>query len=185
MAAPPARPSRFEVLVADDDPDIRDLLGEFFRDRELAVAMAHDGRAAISELEQSRGRYGMVVTDIGMPGADGFTVLTAARESCPGAYVVIMTGFATLESAVRAVRLGAHDYVTKPFSLGQIDVILDRAFLHSASSGARPRPSAAPSADLPKTLDSRLADIDARLSSIERTLGQILPLIGPPITRGR
>lgn len=165
--------------MADDDPDIRDLLGEFFRGRDMEVALVHDGRAAISELQRSGGRYGLVVTDIGMPGADGFSVLQAARRASPDAYVVIMTGFATLDSAVRAVRLGAHDYVTKPFSLGQIDVILDRAIAHSCApedEGERPVTPAAGSAT---TLDSRLAEIDGRLAALERIAAQILSILNP------
>src|SRR5262245_34985418 len=110
------------VLVVDDDPDILDTLADYLRQRGLTVATAHDGRAAIAALE--RGGYRLVLTDINMPGADGFEVLRAARAANSGVYVVVMTGYASLESAITAVRTGAYDYLTKPFSLGQIEVML-------------------------------------------------------------
>jgi DNA-binding NtrC family response regulator len=92
----------------------------------LAVTGATDGRAAIATLERSNGKYGMVVTDLSLPGADGLAVLRAARQANVSCYVVIVTGYASLDSAIAAVRLGAYDYLTKPFSLGQLDVVLQR-----------------------------------------------------------
>jgi DNA-binding NtrC family response regulator len=67
-----------------------------------------------------------VLTDINMPGADGFEVLKTARAGNRSCYVVMITGYATLDSALRAVREGAYDYLAKPFSLGQLDVMLAR-----------------------------------------------------------
>src|SRR5688572_31296403 len=61
-----------------------------------------------------------------MPGADGFEVLKTARAGNRACYVVMITGYATLDSALRAVREGAYDYLAKPFSLGQLDVMLAR-----------------------------------------------------------
>jgi two-component system response regulator AtoC len=159
--------SRLEVMVVDDEPEVRELLVEYLRDRGLIVATAHDGRAAIAALERSAGRYGMVLTDINMPGADGFEVLRAARAANASAYVVMITGYASLDSAIQAVRLGAHDYLTKPFSLGQIDVILkkiaDRLALERENRELTARSGAG----------SPSASIEARLEAIERTLARI------------
>src|SRR5262245_40472194 len=120
---PPDEYRSFDVLIADDDPTVCELLAEFFRSRGLNVSTVTDGRGAVTALERSEGCYRLVLTDIGMPGADGFAVLTAARKANPNAYVVIITGYASLDSAINAVRLGAQDYLPKPFSLGQIDVV--------------------------------------------------------------
>jgi DNA-binding NtrC family response regulator len=176
MGVPQSVSTAFDVLVADDDADIRDLLGEFFRDRGLRVAVAHDGRSAIAALEQSKGRYRLVVTDITMPGADGFAVLSAARTACTDAYVVMMTGFATLDSAVRAVRLGAQDYLTKPFLLGQLDVIVDRAITR-LSTVQTPTSNTGPAVHAVAGLEARLSEIDGRLSSVERGVDQLLALM--------
>src|SRR5262249_35197950 len=116
--------SGLEALVVDDDADIREVLADFLRQRGLTVATAADGRAAVAALERSAGRYTLVLTDINMPGADGFEVLKAARAVNASAYVVIITVYASIDSAVRAVRMGACDSLAKPFSLGQIDVLL-------------------------------------------------------------
>lgn len=160
----------FEALVVDDEPDIRDLLSEYFRARGLTTATAKDGRTAIAALERSGGRYGLVLTDINMPGADGFEVLRAARAVNVSAYVVIMTGYASLDSAIQAVRLGAHDYITKPFSLGQIEIMLskigDRVALEREN---RELTSRAPV--------SGLSLLESRLDAIERRLGRIETLL--------
>jgi DNA-binding NtrC family response regulator len=114
------------VLVVDDEPEIRELLVEYFRDHGCETATAGDGRAAIAALERDPARYRLIVTDLQMPGADGLAVLRAAKAANPSCYVVIITGYASLDSAIQAVRLGAYDYLTKPFSMGQIDVVVQR-----------------------------------------------------------
>ena len=115
-----------EVLVVDDDEAVREVIITYFSRLGMAVTGAMDGRAAVANLERSAGRYGVVVTDLSLPGADGLAVLRAARQANASCYVVIVTGYASLDSAIAAVRLGAYDYLTKPFSLGQLDVILKR-----------------------------------------------------------
>ena len=122
-----AQPRPFDALVADDDQGVRDLLTDFLGGRGLSVASAADGRAAVTALERSGGACRLVFADISMPGADGFSVLTAARAANPSAYVVMITGYGSLDTAISAVRLGAQDYLTKPFSLGQVDVVLKQA----------------------------------------------------------
>lgn len=160
----------FEALVVDDEPDIRELLSEYLHARRLTTAIAKDGRAAIAALERSAGRYGLVLTDINMPGADGFEVLRAARTVNASAYVVIITGYASLDSAIQAVKLGAHDYITKPFSLGQIDVILkkigDRVALECENRELTSRPPV-----------NGLSALQGHLDAIERRLARIEALL--------
>jgi DNA-binding NtrC family response regulator len=124
MPQPPH--TALNVLVVDDEPEIRELLVEYFRDHGFETATAGDGRAAIAALERDPARYRLIVTDLQMPGADGLAVLRAAKTANPSCYVVIITGYASLDSAIQAVRLGAYDYLTKPFSMGQIDVVVQR-----------------------------------------------------------
>jgi DNA-binding NtrC family response regulator len=164
-----------EVLVAEDDPDIRELLAEYLRGRGLTVATVQDGRAAVAALERSGGRYILVLTDINMPGADGYDVLRAARAVNASAYVVIMTGYASLDSAIQAVRLGARDYLTKPFTLGQIDVMLnavgDRIALERENRALTARASAQSSPAIVTKLEAierRLMRIEALLSDLRR-----------------
>ncbi|MFA5907819.1 MAG: response regulator [Vicinamibacterales bacterium] len=181
----------WEVLVVDDDGGIIDLILSYFNELRVPVTGASDGRAAIATLQRSNGRFGLVLTDLSLPGADGFAVLQAARHANPNCYVVIMTGYASLDSAVQAVRVGAYDYLAKPFSMGQLSVVLgriaDRTQLESAARDQQipPEPRAngrnrdavivemAPAAVT--TLDEmRMIRIETALARIETRLDQAL-----------
>jgi DNA-binding NtrC family response regulator len=173
MPTADGRRKPMEVLIIDDEPDIQELLAEHLRARGLKVATASDGLAAIAVLQRSPGLYGMVVTDLQLPGADGFAVLNAARAANPSVYVVIITGYASLDSAIQAVRLGAYDFLTKPFSLGQIDALLrrveDRQALEEENRALLRRIDTR-SAESAQGAHDRLAQIDARLAAIESVL---------------
>lgn len=159
--------------MVDDDPDIRELLVEHLRSKGFRVAAAADGRAAISAVERSPGHFGLILTDLQLPGADGLAVLRAAKQLNPGVHVVIITGYASLDSAIEAVRNGAYDYLTKPFSLGQLDVVLarirDRQALEQENRqlakqvGGREPVSGV-------NLTARLEAIDGKLDRIEHML---------------
>jgi two-component system response regulator PilR (NtrC family) len=113
------------VLVVDDERSMRELLSITLRQAGYEVAVAEGGRAAIERLR--RERFDLIVTDLRMQGTDGMAVLRAAREHAPDAVVVVMTAYASTETAVEAMKLGAYDYVTKPFKLDEIRVTLANA----------------------------------------------------------
>ncbi|MEZ5290649.1 MAG: response regulator [Vicinamibacterales bacterium] len=173
-----------EALVVDDDEAVREVISSYLTKLGLTVTGATDGRSAISAIERARGRFKVVVTDLGLPGADGLAVLKAARQANASCYVIIVTGYASLDSAIAAVRHGAYDYLTKPFSLGQLDVILrrivdreslereNRQLLHADTS---PWPARAPAGG---------TDLDARLSRIEGALERIEASLGLPVPAG-
>jgi two-component system response regulator HydG len=164
-----------EVLIVDDEPETRELLSEFCRSLGFGVTVAPDGRAAIAALERAPAHFGIVMTDLHMPGADGFEVLKAARTAHPSCYVVMVTGYATLDSAMRAVREGAYDYLPKPFALGQLEIVLgrirDRMALEQENRelARRVAPGAA-AAPLSGDVAWRLAAIEERLGHIEDLL---------------
>jgi DNA-binding NtrC family response regulator len=126
MTMPPDRQNAFGVLVVDDELEIRELLTDFFHQRSLSVTSAADGRAAILAIERAPSQFGLVLTDLKLPGCDGLEVLARARRVNPSMAVVIITGYSSLDSAIQAVRLGAYDYLTKPFALGQLEILLKR-----------------------------------------------------------
>lgn len=168
----------FQVLVVDDEADARELVVEYFHSLGFRVSGAQDGRGAIATLQSSNGRYGLVVTDLNLPGADGFAVLQAARQANAGCFVVIVTGYASLDSAIRAVRVGAYDYLTKPFSLTQLDVILarirDRLALEQRARAARARaPTPPATAGIPATAPP----VEQRLGALEQSVGRIEQLL--------
>jgi DNA-binding NtrC family response regulator len=100
------------ILVADDEPGVRESLAEILRDAGHHVVTAADGAAALKALDEHD--FGVVVTDLRMPGADGLAVLQRARAVAPQTLVLVMTAHGTVETAVEALRAGAADYVLKP-----------------------------------------------------------------------
>lgn len=162
-----------EALIVDDDERARELLSEFCRGQGFEVATAHDGRAAIAAITRDPGQFALIITDLNLPGADGFDVLRAAREANPSVYVVMITGYATIDSAVRAVREGAYDYLAKPFALGQLEVVLtrvrDRMALEEENRELSKRVSRDGST-VPVDLGWRLQAIEERLAHIEALL---------------
>jgi len=160
-----------DLLVVDDEAGVRELLVEFFEHQGCRVTAVVDGLAAVQAIERSPSRFTLVVTDLQLPGLDGLGVLRAAKKANPSCYVVLVTGFASLDSAVEAVRHGAYDYLTKPFSLGQLEVVLERVADRLALE-AENRQLARRLADLDggearHGVQARLDDIDARLARIE------------------
>lgn len=163
----------FEVLVIDDEVEVRDLMADYFSSQGFSVTRVSDGRAALVALERYPQRYGLIFTDLNMPGMDGFGVLAEARRLAPSSYVVIVTGYASLDSAIQAVRAGAYDYLPKPFALGQIDVILQRIANHVALDRASRRRGAAPAV----VTRPESGSIEARLAAIEQSLARLEHLI--------
>jgi DNA-binding NtrC family response regulator len=181
-----------EALIVDDDGEVRELLAEHVRSRGLKVGVASDGRAAIEAIRRSPGQFGLILCDLHLPGAGGLEVLQAARAANASCSVVIITGYASLDSAIQAVRLGAYDYVTKPFSLGQIDVILrrvqDRDALELENRRLLQRLEALDGSGAPPTsyqpasalAAGRLGQLEVRLDAIETTLRDVLEELRRP-----
>lgn len=112
------------LLIAEDDEAVRDLLRTVFQRPDLTVHLAGDGTEAIRILEQNP--LDVILTDLKMPGADGLAVLARARKVQPSVEVILMTGYATVETAVKAMKMGAFHYVTKPFDTEEVIQLVDR-----------------------------------------------------------
>ena len=115
------------ILVVDDKENILRLFERLLGDRHL-VTLAHDGAEALAKL--AAGEFDVVVSDVRMPGADGCAVLEAVKARAPGTEVILMTAFATVQSAVEAMRAGAYDYLQKPFDPDEAVVKIERAVEH-------------------------------------------------------
>jgi DNA-binding response OmpR family regulator len=125
------------ILIAEDDPNLREALVSYLREKGYAVDLARHGGEALNLIR--RHDYPLILTDLVMPEADGLEVLRAARQRNPAALVVIMTGHASLTSALQATREGAYDYLRKPFNLQEIEVAVDNAarLLHLREENGR------------------------------------------------
>jgi two-component system, NtrC family, response regulator PilR len=113
------------VLVVDDEQSMRDLLAIMLRQTGYEVAVADGGETAIERLKAET--FDLVVTDLRMRKVDGLTVLKAAKEHSPRTVVLVVTAYASTETAVEAMKLGAYDYVTKPFKLDELKVTVANA----------------------------------------------------------
>ena len=113
------------ILVIDDEQVIRDGVERALGSEGHSVEKAPDGLAGIEMLEEKR--FDIVLTDLMMPGMDGFAVLDWIRENRPQIQVIVITGFATVTKAVSAMKQGAFDFVGKPFTPDYIRVVVNRA----------------------------------------------------------
>jgi len=114
-----------KVLITDDDGDLRELLTEAVRNWGYAVSVAKDGEEALRRLRMDR--YDIVITDLMMPGMDGLTLLGKIKELDRDILVIIITGYATIETAVKAIEVGAYDYIAKPFRLDELMIVIKNA----------------------------------------------------------
>jgi two-component system response regulator PilR (NtrC family) len=114
------------VLVVDDEQSMREFLSIMLRKQGHDVVVAERGEDAIARLEGGE-RFSLVITDLKMPGIGGLEVLRGIKEIDPACQVVVMTAFATPETAISAIKDGAYDYITKPFKLDEARVVVDRA----------------------------------------------------------
>jgi DNA-binding NtrC family response regulator len=115
----------FDFLVVEDDQRMRELLRELFEREGYFVETASDGNRAF-ELLQGKA-FDIIITDLKMPDVDGMAVLEKAKETQPDALVIVITAYGTVESAVEAMKLGAYDYITKPFDPERLMLIIKRA----------------------------------------------------------
>ena len=114
------------VLVVDDDDAMRGALQEFLLLRGMKVRGCKDGGEALGLFNKEKEAFHIVLTDLNMPTVGGLEVLRAAKQRDAETQVVIITGFASLETAIDSMRQGAFDYVTKPFKLVEIDLIINK-----------------------------------------------------------
>jgi len=116
--------TRPRLLVVDDKDSMRELLGRVLSDA-YELTLAASGSEALAEVGSSA--FDLVLTDIRMPGADGFEVLKAVKATSPSTEVVLMTAYASVGKAVEAIKEGAYDYVQKPFDPDELSLVLARA----------------------------------------------------------
>ena len=113
------------VVVADDDEVFLEILAETVEQADAAVELAPDGLAALEQL--SAGDFDILISDLNMPRMDGLTLLRQVRTFYPHILCILITGFGSLESAIQALRLGAYDYIQKPFMMEQVGVTIRNA----------------------------------------------------------
>src|SRR2546430_8660898 len=110
------------ILFADDEKSLQEFMRSELPRLGHEVTVCPDGKAAVKTLESSI--FDAAILDLRMPGLNGIEVLERLKQVTPDTEVIIMTGHASMETAIEAVRLGALDYITKPCKLTEIDAVL-------------------------------------------------------------
>ena len=126
MTSNDGRQPRIKVLIAEDEENLGTILEQFLAGRGHQVTNVRDGRAALQALRADT--YDVALLDIVMPELDGLEVLKAVREETAPPEVIIITGNGTIETAITAMKLGAYDYLSKPYRMAEIDVLVRRAW---------------------------------------------------------
>ncbi len=112
------------ILVVDDEEIVRDSLARWLEEDGYQVETAPDGHAALAKLADQA--YAILLVDLKMPGMDGLQVLAQARTTQPDAAVIIMTAYATVDTAVQAMKQGAYDYLVKPFEPEELSLMVGK-----------------------------------------------------------
>jgi DNA-binding NtrC family response regulator len=118
--------NEIKILVVDDDQIVREVITTLLTGEGYAVRAAKDGLDAIRILKTEE--INLVISDLRMPGADGIEVLKEAVNMDPDRAVIILTAYGTLDTALKAIREGAYDYMTKPFKMEEMIIRVNNAY---------------------------------------------------------
>ena len=119
-------PESYKVLVVDDEESILKLLSKELASPERIVHTANCAKTAREMVRKER--YEVIVSDIRLPDGDGLELLTEFKDMEPDVEVILITGHGNIDNAVEAIRIGAYDYITKPFRLDRVELVVDRAW---------------------------------------------------------
>jgi two-component system response regulator PilR (NtrC family) len=114
-----------DILIVDDERSMREFLGIYLRREGYRIEAAAGGNEAIASLKARA--FDVIITDLRMPDVDGLTILAEAKRTHPDTEVIVVTAFSTTETAIAAMKAGAHDYLTKPFKIDEVGLVVDRA----------------------------------------------------------
>ncbi len=124
--------TRGKLLIVDDELSVRDSLGKWFREEGYEVATTENASDALTSLAQKR--WDVALVDIKMHGTDGIELQRRMHEVDPELLVIMMTGYASVETAVAALKNGAYDYVTKPLDPDEISHLVSKALAHKRTA---------------------------------------------------
>ena len=156
MPTPPSP----RILIVDDEAEITEILADLLSG-EYECIRAGSAEQALGLLREHQ--FQLVISDITMPGMSGLEMIPHVKEFSPDTVVVMISGMQTVESAIGALRLGAFDYVMKPFDLRQVEAVVKRALEHYDLVAAKQRYEN----HLEELVEQRTAELDRALNSLE------------------
>ena len=116
---------QINILIVDDEKAVADILKDCISDKERSITVCYDGLEGIEHIQNNF--YDLIIVDLVMPKVGGLDVLKYAKKANPDVLVIIITGYASLETAIIAVKEGAYDYIRKPCKLEEIRIAVDNA----------------------------------------------------------
>ena len=119
------------VMVSDDEPHLRDLLSLVLEEEGYGVVCASSGQEALETFRKYSDRLALIIQDLKLPDLDGVRLLARYKTEAPQIPVVVITAYSTWDNSVEAMRLGAYDYIKKPFEVGAIRQVVNRATAES------------------------------------------------------
>jgi len=152
--------AKSRILLIDDEPEITEILHDLLSEQYDCVS-ASSAEEALERLREKK--FELVVSDITMPGMTGLEMLPHVKSISPNTVVVMISGMQTVESAIGALRLGAFDYLMKPFDLRQVEAVVKRALEHRELIVAKQRYET----QLEDLVEQRTAELDKALASLE------------------
>src|SRR3954468_24245019 len=114
-----------DILIVDDERSMREFLAIFLRRAGHRVEAAAGGAEGLTALASRE--FDVVITDLRMPGVGGLEILAEAKKLHKETQVIVVTAFATTETAIAAMKAGAYDYLTKPFKVDEVGLVVERA----------------------------------------------------------
>ncbi|MGE5127685.1 MAG: sigma-54-dependent transcriptional regulator [Betaproteobacteria bacterium] len=165
-ASTDAAPGTLRILIVDDETIVRDSLAAWFRQDGHQVSAAESGREALRLVSSSR--FDIAFLDIKMPGMDGLELQTRLAQADPELTIVLMTAYASVETAVAAMKNGAYDYIVKPFDPDDLSLLVKRAAEHRSLRAENLR--------LKKSLES--ASAPPPLLGSSAPMRQVIELVG-------
>jgi len=117
--------AKTNILIVDDDPNLRSTLSDILRARGYAPVGVATGKAALDRIEEVMPAVALI--DLRLEDMSGLELMEKIKGCCPGTECIVLTGYASQESAIEAVHLGAYSYVQKPYDMEQLTVTIRRA----------------------------------------------------------
>ena len=125
----------FRILIVDDNREIRAILEEYLREEGYVAEGAGDGKEALEK--HGTGPFDLIITDLNMPGMTGIELIKEVAKDESTTEFIIITGYASLDTAIEAVKAGAFDYIVKPFRIEELKVVIknvkDKVMLKKAN----------------------------------------------------
>jgi two-component system NtrC family response regulator/two-component system nitrogen regulation response regulator GlnG len=169
-----------QILIVDDDAQLRQSFGKILEGEGFEVRAAPSGEAGVDEVAANP--PDLVVMDVRMPGMTGIEAMQHMRASCPGLPVIIMTAYGGTETAIEATKLGAFDYILKPFDIPDILRLIGQAL--NAGRLARARVAIGPDEDGDDAKDDALVGQSRAMQEVFKAIGRAAPTDALVLVRG-